>query len=74
LIFDWFYVGFSITSKRCYEERMKRPFESGLQPIGYRLCLAWPNFVRRRGVETVVFQLFLCNVLYNIKKDVMKKE
>jgi hypothetical protein len=53
---------------------MKRPFESGLQPIGYRLCLAWPNFVRRRGVETVVFQLFLCNVLYNIKKDVMKKE
>jgi hypothetical protein len=53
---------------------MKGPLVNGLQPIGYRLCLAWPNFVRRRGVETVVFRLFLCKVLYNIKKDVMEKE
>jgi len=52
---------------------MKGPLVNGLQPIGYRLCLALPNFVRRTGVETVVFRLFLCNVLHNIEKMLWKK-
>lgn len=59
--------------ERMLWKRMKRPLERGLRTIGHRLCLDLPNFVRRRGVETVVFRLFLCQVLDNIENMLWKK-